>query len=609
VKEIPTKFRHIYIVDAQYNWYQVSQDYVKELDLVLTFDFALKKQIEDMNGICKYIDDLAKFEERNSENKKILSFLQNWFFNKDKEDIFRYRGISFGKALRISFWSEVVSLVRIAQSLSALQKLKFDNIYLISSDLLIMSLMKKLQLPYDVVAAPSGDREIVYSFDIRNYMQQALDKVTFKSKLINLYFRYKTTIWLYANRVFRNNQNILFLHVYHPTLPLVNKLRSEGKAFIVSHSLTTEDCVLKFLRQNVFVPDKLKKARHLSGQKLLERLNLEFDAKYVLADGLDLTSEMLSVITARIPNSIAKAIATIDSAFRVFDRNAYVLQVMVSSIGVVQQTLDSFFKARNSSSYMIINGLLMQRNLDEAMDADVVNSYSESIKENYFSNGSNVLALGDPRMDQYANPNFNKVNFGRNAKICIGTAAYNNIDLVSYSAIEFEFMYEVVSEIQKEFVIDATNPITVYVRPNCNLTQYQSFFRRFFPDICVKFVKGVAPRQVLCQKDLYISFYSQTIIEAAALGVPTIYHKVDREILDPPFDGKSELIVTCSKEQLNVALRSFLEGGKPFEVFLNKRVLEKYIGFLDGLNVERNIKAIHAILDNKGIVQNFHDMM
>ena len=97
--------------------------------------------------------------------------------------------------------------------------------------------------------------------------------------------------------------------------------------------------------------------------------------------------------------------------------------------------------------------------------------------------------------------------------------------------------------------------------------------------------------------DLYISIYSQTLFEASCLGIPVIYYKKDKEYLDAPFDLKSELVTVRSVAELKQVFIDFKNSNSRFDGFLNKTVMEKYIGPLDGNNTARNIDYIYGLLD------------
>jgi hypothetical protein len=82
------------------------------------------------------------------------------------------------------------------------------------------------------------------------------------------------------------------------------------------------------------------------------------------------------------------------------------------------------------------------------------------------------------------------------------------------------------------------------------------------------------------------------LFEASCLGVPALYYKKDTEIMLPPFDGQSELVIVDNVPDLVKALEDFREGDGRFDAFLRRDVMEKYIGPLDGRNLERNLEYI-----------------
>jgi hypothetical protein len=66
--------------------------------------------------------------------------------------------------------------------------------------------------------------------------------------------------------------------------------------------------------------------------------------------------------------------------------------------------------------------------------------------------------------------------------------------------------------------------------------------------------------------------------------------------MDPPFDGKSEVVTSHDVPTLEQAIDDFFSGSDRFDRFLRKPVMEKYIGPLDGRNLERNLGMVNAML-------------
>ena len=105
----------------------------------------------------------------------------------------------------------------------------------------------------------------------------------------------------------------------------------------------------------------------------------------------------------------------------------------------------------------------------------------------------------------------------------------------------------------------------------------------------------------LKKTDFYISIYSQTLFEASCLGIPVVYYKKDTEITNKPFDNNSELVTILNTDDMIQAFYDFKANNQRYELFLNSKVMEQYIGFLDGNNLTRNIDFIYKILRKESL--------
>jgi spore coat polysaccharide biosynthesis predicted glycosyltransferase SpsG len=104
-------------------------------------------------------------------------------------------------------------------------------------------------------------------------------------------------------------------------------------------------------------------------------------------------------------------------------------------------------------------------------------------------------------------------------------------------------------------------------------------------------------KEVLQKSDFYISIYSQTLFEASCLGVPVLYYKNDTELMDTPFNGRSELVTVYTVKEIIQAFYDFKNKHERYDAFLDRKVMEKYIGPLDGNNLKRNVDFIYNLLD------------
>ena len=212
----------------------------------------------------------------------------------------------------------------------------------------------------------------------------------------------------------------------------------------------------------------------------------------------------------------------------------------------------------------------------------------------------NIVTLGDPRMDDYSETVKNVIDH-KNPTITIGTSGYNPIDLNSYLSVEFDFMFDVFKALLQIRTEGKKFNINVKVRPNGYISQYSSFFEEYFPDMNVTLIDSISMKEVLKKTDLYISIYSQTLLEASSLGIPVIYYKKDVEINQTPFNERSELVTVNSIDSLVEIIKQFYIKSDIFDDFMRIDVIEKYIGPLDGNNLSRNLRFIDYILKAKNI--------
>ena len=181
----------------------------------------------------------------------------------------------------------------------------------------------------------------------------------------------------------------------------------------------------------------------------------------------------------------------------------------------------------------------------------------------------------------------------------MGAAGFNHLDLNSYSAFEFDFIFQVLEAIRiwsaRGYEID----LRILVRSNGYLDDYKSFINEYFTDLDITISQGIGIKDFLSDTMLYVSFYSQTLFEASCMGIPAIYHKADREIINRPFDGKSDLVTTYSVAELIDAIDSAKNAPARFQRFLDREIMEKYIGALGGQNLSRNISFINKLIQSE----------
>jgi len=339
------------------------------------------------------------------------------------------------------------------------------------------------------------------------------------------------------------------------------------------------------------------KKYHVTTQKLMNELKEKKVEKLILDDGSDISSDVYEIIENRILDSLPNILRTLNSSIEYLNKNRVDLEILIANIGHTATLFDMVCKEKNIPSYLIINGLLGPEYSDESKYATYINAYSESIKKYYFRGMNNIVTLGDPRMDMYA---FESKTINRERPIVtIGASGFNSVELNSYVAVEFNFMYDVLSAMEILKVKNKSFDIIIKVRGNGYKEQYEVFVEKYFPKLKIKIEDTMVMKEVLLKTDFYISIYSQTLFEASCLGIPSVYYQKDTEVMNAPFDNNSELVTVSNIEELVQTYYDFEEKHQRYEAFLDKKIMEQYIGFLDGKNLERNLDFIYGLVESK----------
>lgn len=591
-----TKFRNIFILDSR-NWFASCQDkFDPTTDLVLTYDLALKHEIASMGGQAFYVDHLIDNQAMQENNFLIYDFFRTWHFDAEDKDIFTYKGVPFGFSFRIEFWNDFVFYVRARLCLEKLRDLKFTSLFVGTKLGLIESILDEMQIGYSQVQPLQNSQFSSYYFPIHRWMDEHIRANGLKAKILNLLIWGSGTLLFWHDRLCQliKRKPAVFVQQYHPTRQILSCLEKNKKLRTV---LVTISKSAPFSR---YIPIRLRPKKFQAiAEKLMATFRSKRNAKLILSNGIDVSESIYKIIDKKISSLMSYAISTLDSIIYYLDKNPIHLEVLTSNIGDTVTLLDCVCKAKGIPSYMIINGILGNEFLDEAKYATVINAYSTSIKANYFRGMNNIVCLGDPRMDNYPVLKQPRIINREFPTITIGASGHNNTDLNSYVAVEFDFIFDVLQALSQIKKQGQKIHVIIKVRPNGYIEQYRNFTNEFFPGLVDEIVDNVTMSAVLEKTDFYISIYSQTHFEASCLGIPCLYYKKDNEVIYPPFDGKSELVTVGCVDDLVEAITDFRSGHSRFDPFLNRVVMEKYIGPLDGKNLERNLNFIYDLLSKQ----------
>lgn len=595
MKTVKESYRHIFLVQNRDYWKACPFPYDKERDLVLSFDFAVVREVFAFGGEAGYLDHLVASEDMERYNHETYGFFYGWHRDADNRDIFTYKGLSLGNAFRLEIWNDVTYFARMFFNITAVKSMSPARLFVGLEDQCALSILGMLDLKTETWAFGGKGEFREYYFPVFSWMHERINPTGTGRLLKVLGWRLFDTVFRLYDRLFRasRKRKCVFVQRYYPTKGIIEKLKTDNRVQVILETYTPDNSVVRERRmpvQKLFTPERYEaEARRILGE-FEHRKSAEW-----LIEGVDIGRELYAVIMKKISGLLPAYLQTADTIIRFFSRKRPGLMITTTNIGVVNCLALNYCHANNIPTYLIINGLLWGDYYEEGKDATWINSYGESIKNNYFKGMENVVCLGDPRMDAYAVSVVKEINYDC-PTIVIGAGGFSNMDLNSYTAFEFDFLNDVMNACRN--LIRKGRPLAVWikVRSNGYLGQYEDFLKEYSPDVPVKLFAGTPMKDVLAGADFYLSIYSQTLFEASCLGIPVLYYKKDTEKTAAPFDGRSELVTALSPEDLELKMEAFYAKSDIYAPFMDRKVMEKYIGPLDGNNLKRNLDFIYSLL-------------
>ncbi|MCP4650694.1 MAG: hypothetical protein GY853_11535 [PVC group bacterium] len=593
------KYRNVFITQNRDSWNVCPFEFDKDKDLVLSFDFAVVNEVRQTGGQAYYIDHLVNSQLMEEYNHKMYEFFAKWHKNLLGKDIFSYKGMDVASAFRIEIWNDLTFYMRILVNLHELfKKIKPENVYVGIENQIVREVIGGLNIKVVFWNAPENKNSTEYYFPIFRWMDEALHPADFKHKVRLFVFKIFGSISSFIKKIkFNKNKKQIYVEWYHPTNDIIRELKRENKVEIVRSGF---NCIQDMFN-SVYLPAASfsgSRCYKLETEKMLKNFDKEKCATLSI-DDIDMSNEIYKLIIKRVSPLIPRSLLTVDIIMKFFAKKKLSLMITVASIGLINRLMINYCIKADIPVYMIINGWLGNSFLDEAKDGTWINSYSESVKKNYFKGMKNVICLGDPRMDKYVNCLKKKYSDYENPTIGIGAAGFTNVDLNCYVAIEWEFLNDIMQVCKKIITSGKKMSIIIKVRQNGYIQQYRNFLDEYYSDVPVVLEDSVSIEEVYKKADFFISIYSQSLFEASCYGLPVLYYKNDTQYFDPPFDGNSELITAMTPDDLRQKIEAFYNKDAMYDKFKEKKVMEKYIGLLDGQNLKRNMDFIYSFIEDK----------
>lgn len=587
-------FSRVFIVEDRNHWNSCKHLFNVETDLVLVIDLGLRKMLEKEKVEVFYLDNILDRNYLEERNYELHHFLNKWYLDKDGKDIIIYKGVSVGSAYLLNILNDVTYNFHFFIYLSAIKVISYKEIICAVTDEVITKWVKILLPASTFIQEVVENEKPTYYFPISAWMEEKMQTDTFAKRLR----RWGVGLFEYIGRVretlMRNNAPAIYLQNYHPTFPIIDELKKNRAVKLIMANYSSPVNAVK--ERRVFYRNGIIPAEVIEDSLADFMKRSGYDWKI---DGFDIGSSLLELIIPKLSKLLQTAFSRIEDIENYFSAQDVKLMVPVTELWLENNLIINYCRLKGIPVYMIINGLLVNNFSYDGRKVDWVNSYSEAIKEDYFGGMTNAICLGDPRMDHYSHHQPKIIN-RENPVIIIGAGGYNLIDMNSYLAYEFDFLYdllEVLSELGQE---GYKYNVVLKVRENGYLSQYNRFLEEYFPGMGVQVEQQKPFKSVIVEADFYLSFYSQTLFEASILGIPALYYKKDQHIINRPFDGKSELVTAFDKASLKEKIIAFYKEDPVYADFLKKSVLEKYVGKLDGKNLARNLEFINSFLIKNG---------
>ena len=580
----------VFLVEDRNYWPLCSANCNKLEDLVLCVDFALKQQLMEEGYRVEFIDHLANPLALEGLNVEMHNFMNTWFRDASGNDLLEYNGYNLGDALLLFLVNDISFFCHYFFNILALKAIDHKNIFVATDDATILSCLEKSGIIFTHLKGTVQASKPVYLFPIIKWVKQKT-KATLRFKVKNLIANIFDLYFKFIDS-FGTKRKAIYIQNYYPTEPIIQRLQSNKLLQLILPNYPGLAQVGKFRR--VHYSDGL--VSYGVAQKIIERYRKNRSADWYVFNYPMSTYlyELLDlVVEEHLADALNKAVSTEKSLKSVNLK----LAIPVTNLWTPNRLIMQYCYKNKIPVFSIINGQLNTSYYHDAKDSDYVNSYSDSIKKNYFKNKSNALPLGDPRMDRYANLIPKSIN-RKSPTVIIGSAGYDSVDLNSYLAYEFDFLYDILFCIQKALKQGFDAKVILKVRGNGYLELYSDFIREYFGHLNISIVQNESFFDLIKKADLYISIFSQTIFEAACLGIPTIYYKKDSQFIHEPFDGNSELVTAFDVDSLYEKVYLYYNGSDIYDTFMKTEVLEKFIGPLDGMNTQKNIDLINKLVED-----------
>jgi len=311
-------FRRIYLVQNRDFWRSCPFPYDRKRDLVLTFDFAVVREVTSQGGTAEYLDHLVKSELMERYNHETYHFFANWFLDKDKQDIFSYRGMGTSNALRLYIWTDITYPVHLLINLLALKHINYEKILVGIEDAHVTDMLRLLDLDAETWTIKAEKHSTEYYFPIFRWMHEQI----YPSLLIRLTRIVVSRVLSAISRVgtslgiFKNAAHDVFIQPYHPTYDIVKCLNLDANVNVVLEKLPG----IAQISREKFIPLTWTASRYRElANGIVNAFHKRKNTQWHV-EGIDIGDYLYKVILERATNLLPDCLKRVDEIMDYFSK-------------------------------------------------------------------------------------------------------------------------------------------------------------------------------------------------------------------------------------------------------------------------------------------------
>ncbi|MEI8084162.1 MAG: hypothetical protein WCI74_20165, partial [Actinomycetes bacterium] len=336
-------YRNVFVLDSR-DWYATCRDrFDPATDLILTYDLALKLEIESQGGKAFFVDHLLQSEVMQDNNFRLYEFFRTWHTDASGADIFVYRGVPFGFSFRMDIWNELVFYVRARLCLEILRTLRFETLSVGTELGLAEIIISEMGMPFIPIRPDTTASRPSYYFPIHRWMTEHIRRQGLKARVLNIATWGIGTLlswWDRAQPRWRRRAAV-FVQPYHPTFGVIRRLRKEGRVRVVTATISAD------VRWSRYVPVWGRTAPFQSvAAELLDDFRRKRTARLVLSTGIDVTDGVYRIVEKSIAPRMGASLRTMECILRYVDKNPIRLELLIANIGEIASLVGCVCKAR-----------------------------------------------------------------------------------------------------------------------------------------------------------------------------------------------------------------------------------------------------------------------